>query len=60
MTILEIKEFLKQKTGYIKFGAYKLSTILDADEDLCYQALQEIRREFKNKYEKNNPYLNFV
>ena len=49
MTVLEIKEFLRKKQGYIKFGAYKLSTILDCDEDLCYQALGEIRKEFKNK-----------
>ena len=58
MTLEEIKDFLRKKNGYIKFGAFKLSTILNADEDLCYQALGEIRREFKNKYEKNNPYLN--
>lgn len=45
----EIKEFLRRKNGYIKFGAFKLSTILDANEDLCYQALGEIRREFKQK-----------
>lgn len=49
MKLEEIKEFLRNKQGYIKFGAYKLSTILDANENLCYQALQEIRREFKNK-----------
>ena len=48
----EIKEFLRRKNGYVKFGAFKLSTILDADEDLCYQALGEIRREFKNKNNK--------
>ena len=48
----EIKDFLRKKNGYIKFGAFKLSTILDADEDLCYQALGEIRREFKNKNNK--------
>ena len=49
MTLEEIKDFLRKKNGYVKFGAFKLSTILDADEDLCYQALGEIRREFKNK-----------
>ena len=51
----EVKEFLRSKRGYIKFGAFKLSTILDCDEDLCYQALGEIRREFKNKYENKKP-----
>lgn len=53
MNLLEIKDFLRSKTGYIKFGAYKLSTILDADENLCYQALGEIRKEFKNKHNNN-------
>ena len=52
MTVLEIKEFLRNKQGYIKFGAYKLSAILDCSEDKCYQALQEIRRKFKNKNNK--------
>jgi len=52
MTLEEIKEFLRRKNGYVKFGAFKLSTILDADEDLCYQALGEIRKEFKNKNNK--------
>lgn len=52
MNLLEIKEFLRNKQGYIKFGAFKLSTILDVDEDLCYQALGEIRKEFKNKSNK--------
>ena len=49
MKLEEIKEFLRNKQGYIKFGAHKLSTILDADENLCYQALGEIRKEFKNR-----------
>ena len=55
MILEEIKEFLKQKPGYIKFGAYKLSTILDCDEIVCYQALGEIRKEFKNKYNYKKP-----
>lgn len=58
MKLEEIKDFLRNKQGYIKFGAFKLSTILDTDESLCYQALGEIRKEFKSKYETNNPYLN--
>jgi len=53
MILEEIKEFLKKKPGYIKFGAYKLSTILECDEDLCQQVLQEVRKEFRNqKYKK--------
>lgn len=55
MKLEDIKNFLREKNGYIKFGAFKLSTILDCDEDLCYQALGEIRREFKNKYENKKP-----
>jgi len=54
MILEEIKDFLKRKPGYIKFGAYKLSTILECDEDLCYQALQEVRREFKNRPGKDS------
>ena len=50
----EIKNFLREKKGYIKFGAYKLSTILDCNENLCYQALGEIRKELKNKPGKGN------
>ena len=53
----EVKEFLRKKNGYIKFGAFKLSTILDADEDLCYQALGEIRREFKNERNRTHKEL---
>jgi len=49
MNLLEIKDFLRNKQGYIKFGAFKLSRILNCDESLCYQALGEIRKEFKNK-----------
>jgi len=57
MILEEIKEFLKKKPGYIKFGAYKLSTILECDENLCQQALQEVRKEFKkNKSGKGIQY----
>jgi metallophosphoesterase superfamily enzyme len=49
MTLENIKEFLRGKQGYIKYGSKKLSTILDCDENLCYRALGEIRREFKSK-----------
>lgn len=49
MKLGEIKEFLRTKPGYLKFGYYKLSTILDCDEDLAQEALQEVRREFKDR-----------
>lgn len=54
MNIEEIKNFLREKKGYIKFGAYKLSTILECSEDKCYQALQEVRKEFKNRPGKDS------
>ena len=57
MTLEEIKDFLRKKNGYIKFGAFKLSTILDCDEALCYQALGEVRKEFKNKGNNTNKEL---
>ena len=53
MKLEEVKEFLRNKPGYIKFGGYKLSTILETDEELCQQALKEVRKEFKNKSGKN-------
>lgn len=49
MKLTEIKEFLRSKPGYAKFGGHKLSTILNANETLCYQALGEIRKEFRNR-----------
>lgn len=52
MNVKEIKEFLKNKPGYIKFGAYKLSQVLLSEEKLCQQALTEIRIEFRNKSDK--------
>ena len=55
MKLEDIKNFLREKSGYVKFGALKLSTILDADEDLCYRALGEVRKEFKIKYENKKP-----
>jgi hypothetical protein len=55
MTLEKIKDFLRRKNGYVKFGAFKLSTILNTDEDLCYQALGEIRKEFKGaSYKRRN------
>lgn len=54
MKLEDIKNFLREKSGYVKYGSSKLSTILDADEDLCYRALGEIRKEFKNRPGKGN------
>ena len=54
MKLEDVKEFLYKRKGYLKFGAFKLSSILDADEQICYQALQEVRKEFKNKIKKES------
>lgn len=54
MLLKEIKEFLRNKPGYAKIGGYKLSLILEADEEICQQALKEVRRELKNKPGKDN------
>ena len=36
----EIKNFLREKKGYAKIGGYKLSLILETDEEICQQALK--------------------
>lgn len=54
MKFEEVKEFLRNKPGYAKIGGYKLSLILEADEEICQQALKEVRRELKNKPGKGN------
>lgn len=57
MNLLEIKEFLRKYPGYLKTGKNDLSIRLGFDSlgkgpELCYQALQEVRLEFK-QYKKN-------
>jgi metallophosphoesterase superfamily enzyme len=52
--IEEIKDFLRNKPGYAKIGGYKLSLILEADEETCQHALKEVRRELKNKPGKSS------
>ena len=52
MQLEEIKEFLRKHPGYSKEGSSRLSRKLNANESLCYQALGEIRKEFKNKHNK--------
>lgn len=47
MNLSEIKEFLKAKPGYQKIGSFKLAQILSSKENLCYQALSELRKEAK-------------
>lgn len=54
MKFEEVKEFLRNKPGYAKIGGYKLSLILETDEETCQQALKEVRRELKNNPGKGN------
>ena len=54
MKFEEVKEFLRNKPGYAKIGGYKLSLILETDEEICQQALKEVRRELKNKVGKGS------
>ena len=54
MKFEEVKEFLRNKPGYAKIGGYKLSLILETDEEVCQQALTEVRRELKTKPGKGN------
>lgn len=43
----EILNFLRKHPGYSKEGSSRLSRKLNSNEDLCYRALGEIRKEFK-------------
>lgn len=50
MNLLEIKEFLKNKPGYLKEGGRRLSKILKITNiELCKQAIREVQRELKFK-----------
>lgn len=54
MTLKEIKNFLREKKGYLKEGRTRLAKRLELNHkdenvtDLCAQALREVRSEFKN------------
>lgn len=52
MSIKEIKEFLLQRPGYIRWGAGKLAAYLEADLKRCKKALKEVRREVSYPKEK--------
>lgn len=52
----EVKEFLRRKSGYQKEGAYRLAKKLNADVNVCGQALREIRKEcFQPSINLNRP-----
>lgn len=43
----DIITFLKSKPGYVKYGSYKLSNLLDVNQELCEEALREVRKELR-------------
>jgi metallophosphoesterase superfamily enzyme len=48
MKLLEIKEFLRNKRGYLKFGKHALANQLKIKNfDLCEQAIREVKSELK-------------
>lgn len=58
MNLQEIKEFLRNKPGYLKEGGYRLCIKLDIKPNdfninLCKQAIKEVREEFKFQPGKN-------
>ena len=55
MTKQEIKDFLKERPGYLKEGAERLSERLDCSVDTCRHALREARIEAKeNNFDLDN------
>lgn len=54
MRLEEIKEFLRNKPGYAKEGARRLSKRLQADVNLCGRALREINRELRGSIKPSN------
>ena len=51
----EIKQFLKEKPGYLKEGASRLSERLDCSIDTCLSALREARMDAKeNDFDLDN------
>lgn len=45
MGINEIKDFLRERPGYLRWGAGKLANHLEADVKKCKKALKEVRQE---------------
>ncbi|MHC4710493.1 MAG: hypothetical protein ACYTA3_08730, partial [Planctomycetota bacterium] len=52
MTITEIKDFLKSRPGYLRWGAGKLANLIEADIKKCKKALKEVRKEVAYPKEK--------
>lgn len=52
MNINEIKDFLRQRPGYLRWGPGKLANHLEADVKKCRKALKEIRIEVSYPKEK--------
>ena len=49
MTIEQIKQFLRDKPGYLRKGSGFMSKMLDSDIKDCRQALRSIRKERSKK-----------
>lgn len=43
----DIITYLRAKPGYVKYGSYKLSNLLEVDQYLCEEALREVRKELR-------------
>ncbi len=55
MNKTEIKDFLRTKRGYLKFGGFGLAKQLKIkDIELCKQAIREVKFELKNNPGNNN------
>jgi hypothetical protein len=52
MTITEIKDFLRSRPGYLRWGAGKLANLIEADIKKCKKALKEVRKEVSYPKEK--------
>jgi hypothetical protein len=42
MTITEIKDFLKSRPGYLRWGAGKLANLIEADIKKCKKRYKEM------------------
>lgn len=53
MTLSEIKDFLRLRPGYLRWGAGKLANHLEVDVKKCKKALKEVRKEVSYPKEKS-------
>jgi len=65
MNLLEIKEFLHNKKGYLKEGGYRLATKLnipttEKNIELCKIAIKEVKRELNSQPGINKRTIDFI